>query len=421
MRYRALGALALTLTALACVASVASADIVDLSNGVRLPKKKSIETPWNEYPSDAELRASGRNNLKLAYDECVLGSQRIDAAQIQGVYITTALANVHFVSGVQNGIRGYWEEAAEAFRMAADDLEGAAKQEALYNRMLAVANTNKPAATLKAADELLASDPKTYYFGPAQEMRAKVFATNNQLAHALGALKLVGDAPKMNVRDKYSAAYMNIWLSIFIRAQEPAHFAQAEKAFEDLLNKLSLEQRHQLATAPRLKIMMSLAASIRSQGRREEAKKMFEEVLAKTDKRTETSVLVGVYYGLGDVAFEEAAAKQEKIQDQPHLKEEVKQNLEVAVLHYLRVLLLYKDSAGQRELFGASRGAALVFSRLFDLSDEKDCESARRAYAFYVQAVGLQPRGEARRLLVREGKALKQRIDELCKEKEEAK
>ena len=139
MRYRALGALALTLAALAVAASVASADIVDLSNGVRLPKKRAIETPWGEYPTDAELRASGKNNLKLAYDECVLDTQRIDPAQIQKIYLTATHFDQHFTSGVQNGIRGYWEEAAEAFRMAAENLSGAGKQEALFNRMLAVA------------------------------------------------------------------------------------------------------------------------------------------------------------------------------------------------------------------------------------------------------------------------------------------
>jgi len=76
----------------------------------------------------------------------------------------------------------------------------------------------------------------------------------------------------------------------------------------------------------------------------------------------------------------------------------------------------YKDFAGQREMLGATQGIARVFATLFKLSGNKDCEKARKAYDYFRQAVQLQRGGEARRLLVREGMALKKRIDEACRE-----
>ncbi len=414
MRYHVPGATALILAALILTTSVASADIVDLSNGARLPKKSEIVTEWGQYPSDNDLKVSGKGNLKLAYDKLTIGSTPGDAAQVSSVYITDAVFNQNFAAAEQHAVRGYWEDAAQAYRMAADDLKGSAQQWALYKRMLAIANTNDPGATLKAADELLASDEKTYYFGPAQETRARVFATNGRLGQALGALKMVTDAKDMNVRDYFSAAYLREWLTKFIRAQSAENYADAEKAFRGLLTELERHPRRQLAAVPRLKIMMSLAASVRAQNRSEEASKIFEEILAGTDERTDKTVLAGVYYGLGDVAFEEAAVLQTRVKAEPNLKPQVKEKLETAALHYLRVILLYKAAAGQREVFGATQGVARAFSQLFKASEEKDCELARRGYDYYVQAVNMMPRGEARRLLVREGKALKARIDEIC-------
>ena len=164
---------------------------------------------------------------------------------------------------------------------------------------------------------------------------------------------------------------------------------------------------------------MSLGASVRALGRSDEAKTIYQQILKAATDTTDKTVLAGVYYGLGDVAFEEASALQARAKGAPELKKQVQGMLDQAALHYLRVLLLYKENADQREIFGATQGAARVFSTLFTITGETDCEAAGRAYDYYRQAVELQPQGEARRLLVREGKALKKRIDEVCKDEEE--
>lgn len=417
MRHRVLWALIPALSLVfGCWSTAASADIVDLTNGVRLPKR--VKTKWGKFPTEEELESSGTNNLKLTYEAFELGRTRGDAAQVARVYATAAFENVDFRLGERHGERGYWTEAVQAFVSAADDLSGVAKQVALHMRMLAAANTNDPALAMRAADEVLAADPKVYYYGPAQETRARIFAQAGRMREALTALKQVTDAPGMNVRDYFNAAYLSVWLTAYIRADSMQAFAKAETAFRDLLTELERNPRRQLADVPKQKIMMSLAACVRSQGRGNEAKQVFEEILGSVSELTDESVLVGVYYGLGDVAVEEAAELQKKAQANPQVRKKVRELLDAAALHYLRVILLYKDYAGQRELFGATRGVARVFSTLFTVDGEKDCETAKRSYDFYRQAVQLQPRGEARRLLVLEAKTHKARMDEVCSEKE---
>jgi len=417
MRYRGIGATILALAVLLAWIATAEADILDTSDGIRLPKKDEIKTPWGEFPRDEELKESGKNNLDLNYEEFDIGKVRGPAGQVARIYITEAITgNVEFQAAETHAERGFWMEASQAFRAAAESLSGLAKEVALYKCMVATANTNDPESTLRAADALLAANPKGYYFGPAQETRARAFATLGRMNDATAALQLVLEAPRMNVRDYFSAAYLKAWLTTYIGARSKEQFATAEKAFKDLLTELDRRPQKELATVPRLRILMSLAASIRNQGRSDEAKGMYQQILKAAGETTDASVLAGVYYGLGDVAFEEASALQSRAAGAPELKKQVRDMLDQAALHYLRVLLLYKDAADQREVYGATQGAARVFATIFTVSNEQDCEAASRAYDYYRQAVDMQPSGEMRRQLVREGRALKKRMDEVCKE-----
>ena len=64
MRARIFGAAAAA-ALLVLIAGPALADILDLTDGqkgFRLPKSRDIKSPWGEFPTDTELRASGRRN-----------------------------------------------------------------------------------------------------------------------------------------------------------------------------------------------------------------------------------------------------------------------------------------------------------------------------------------------------------------------
>ena len=170
-------------------------------------------------PPTPNSTASGRNNLKLSYDVFELGGVKGPAGQVANLYITTAITkSVEFASGEQNGVRGYWAEAAEAFKQAAENLSGVAKEVALYKAMLATANTGNAPATLRAADALLAADPKTYYFGPAQETRARVFAQAGRLGDAVGGTQ-GGHRRARHERPRLLQRRVpEHWLTKFIRA-----------------------------------------------------------------------------------------------------------------------------------------------------------------------------------------------------------
>ena len=79
-----------------------------------------------------------------------------------------------FRNGENQGQSGYWAEAADSFAEAAENLKGAAKQVAMYKRILCLAETRDLDATFNAAQQLLDAFPKTYYFAPVQIMRARI-------------------------------------------------------------------------------------------------------------------------------------------------------------------------------------------------------------------------------------------------------
>ncbi len=395
------------------LAPIARADILDLSDGkTRLPK--SVKSPWGTPPSDQELQDSGKRNLDLSYDSYKLSGASGDAAAVAAFWLTDTIANQRFNEGERNGQNAFWPEAAQAFGAASEELQGLAKEQALYKRMLSLANTGDQAATLKAADDLLAANPKTYYFGPAQETRARIFALRGKLADALAALKLVSDIQNMNVRDNFSAMYLATLLSKSLGADSPKKWAAAEDAYRSLLTDLVRAPHHELAEVPRFRILMSLGEALRNQNKADEAKKQYEQILDEASTATDKGVLAGVYTGLGDLAFTEASQLQANAAGSKTAHEKVRELLDQAALHYLRVTLLYKDFAQQRDLFGATRGVARVFNTVFKLTGEKDCDLAHRAYEFYRRAVDMLESGEEKRLLIKEGLALKQRIDEGC-------
>ncbi len=416
MRTRILGA-ALAALVIMLLAVPARCDVVDLTDGkakIRLPK--DVETPWGMVPTDAELRDSGTGNLKMAYDEASLGRQRFPAAQIVEIYLTAAYANTPFNNGENYGRSGYWNEAAEAFRQAATELEGASKQWALYKRMIATTSTGNDRAVLQAANDVLASDPKTYYFGPAQELRARLFAKNGQMKDAIATLQKVIDAEGMNVRDYFSAKYLQTWLTKSVPAMSANSadaWKEAVQAYDALLLELKNHRNSELASVPRFKMLMSKGEALRSLGQREPALKIFDEIIANANESTDKTVLAGVYYGLGDLVYDEATTMQAKSTSSTS-KEKVKALLDQAALHYLRVILLYGDYADSRDRFGATRGAARVFKDIFHLSGDKDCDAAHKSYKYYRDAVQMMDQGEEKRLLYNEALALKDQMNASC-------
>ncbi|MHC5010491.1 MAG: hypothetical protein ACYTG6_05995 [Planctomycetota bacterium] len=411
MIHRILGATIALGLALLLTPSPACADILDQTDGSRLPSDPDILTKWGEVPTDEDLEESRNLDLELAYDVVGIGRGRtIDAALVKEFWISDTRKNQDYNAGELYGERGYWVESADAFAAAAEELTGAAKQVALYKRMLALSYQGDPESTLAAADAVLVAFPKSYYLGPVQELRARIFASQGKTNEAVAALRQITSAEGMNARDYFNAEYMRLWLTRFISASTPQQFAVAERSFRDLLQEIERHPKRAHASEPKLKAQLSLAGSLRFQGKTEEALKLYQQILNASDEATDKALLAGVYYGLGDAAFERAA----NLQGEGGDKEQVKSLLETASLHYLRVVLLYGDFADMRDLYGATRGAARVFASLFQLTDDTDCDLARRAYDFYRRAVGLQERGEERRSLVREGKALKTRMDAAC-------
>jgi tetratricopeptide (TPR) repeat protein len=400
---------------LGLAAPSAGADIVLLKDGKAAPPKFKL-APGTE-PTEEELEESGRDNLELAYDAAKVGGTTVRPADVVKIWSTSALANEPFKTGMRNAASGFFDVAAGDFQSASEELKGAAaKQLALYNRLLCLANTNDLAGTLSAADDFLAAFPKTYYYGPVQQMRAKILANQNNMPESAAALKAVVDAPGMNARDRYECEVTRIFLTEYSKAgKDKAKYAAAEKSYRALVDAIERDRDKADAEAPRLKALVGVGKCLVFQGKPSDARKSFESVIAAPVAARDHTLLGAAYSGLGNVVFAEAQEAQSKAAGNEEQKKKARALLDDAALHYLRVAVHYKDAAEVADLYNAKLNLARVFATVFTLSGDKDCDLGRRAYTWFGQAVDMLPQGEERRQRVQEGKDLKQRLDQNCK------
>ena len=182
----------------------AHADIIVLRDGRVLPKKIKDLKP-GEYPSFQQLRDSGKGNATLTLNRVRLRSTEVSAGLVLDVFTTNAASNSDYNDALTLGASGDYEAAAHKFNLAAQDLEGADRQVALFKRMQAVRALGKPAAILKAADELIAADPQGYYVPEAHMLRARVHIARGKASDALGALNAITSTTGMNARDYFAA------------------------------------------------------------------------------------------------------------------------------------------------------------------------------------------------------------------------
>jgi tetratricopeptide (TPR) repeat protein len=338
------------------------------------------------------------------------GGKDYPAGQVALIYFNAAEGNEAFKDGDVRGSSRFWQEAAESYGQAAEELKGSARQAALYKQLLTLANLGDVDATLTAAEQFLTEYPKSFYFGPVQIKRALVYASKGRQDEAVAALKRVADAPGMNPRDLFEAEYLRIWLTKMVPARTKEQFADAEKEFRGLVEAIDKNPRGKAdASDQRVKAQARIAKTMLLQGKGTEARTLMDQTLTGLPKATERPALAAAYGSRGDAL--NLLAKQAM---EGGKRADAKTLAEQAVLDYLRVAIFYGDEADPSDLFNATQNAARVFRSLFNLSGDKDCELARWSYDCYVQAAGMLGAGEEKRTLVREGLSLKEAMDKAC-------
>jgi tetratricopeptide (TPR) repeat protein len=388
----------LVLTALAAVLvgsgiggglPIADADFIQTVDGKWYPATEP-PVPADEDPGDDLLVQYQDHRADATYETVKLAGPKgttKPAGQVVRV-VSSARATVpEFRQARTDAEGGFWPEAAEGFAAAAEAAQGFGKQEALWMRVLALANGEMVEEMNGAIDALLQAFPKSYFFGEAQILRARLAASQGKVADATKALEAVKSAPGMNLRDQFRAEFMRVFLTLDAQRKVDESLAGYQKLVE-WIDKADAT----VGETTRLKALVGIGNAHVTKGNPKDATAAF----MKATESKDPDVLAGAYAGLGDVAFGEAKA----LRDAKDL-EGAKKRLETAVQHYLRVTQFYRPNVQEQDaVLRALGNQAKAFTVLFDMA--RDLESGRRAFDSYKALYDALGDGPARKQVLRD-------------------
>ncbi|MDF1700020.1 MAG: hypothetical protein P1V36_02520 [Planctomycetota bacterium] len=386
-------------------AAPANADMARLRDGRWLPKNLHEDMGTADAPNDDMLRRSGRNNLDLSYDKVKVRGASESAGSIAGVWSTTAYANEFFRNGELQGQAGAWEEAADSFAQAAENLKGAAREIAMWKRVVVLAETGDLDLTFQATEELLTAFPKSFYFAQARDKRARILLAKGKAPAAKAELDQVIAAPGMNARDYFEAKLAKInFFSLIPAGADVKKIAAARSEYERMAQEIKGRSGARTEAAVQmLKASVGIGRCLVYEGQYDKALTTLTSVVNDKMSVLDRSLLARAYAGMGDAVF---AKVKTELKSGAVKKEElarVQEQLTTAAMHYLRTSKFYVEVAGD-DLFPATAGLARVWATQFDLGGDTDCALGKRAAKAFFAAHKLLPRGEKKRLFTSEAK-----------------
>ncbi len=412
--------LALTLAALGlalALAPAAQADAIRLRDGKWLPKQLNDLVPAGQEPDATVLEETrGSKITALGYDSVKLGTQDVPAAQVADVYVLECLENSDFQQGQTDGSAGFFAEAADSFARAANTLKGVARQVAINQRAVAVAQLNEIQALLPVIEQMTAEFPKAFYMPDLVMRKTRGLLANGDAEGAKSSLAALIGAPGLNKRALYAAELERVQLfEAGLAGKDKTRLAAAEQSYRSLLTRIEAESgaKDEVASA-RLRAQVGIGRMLVFQGDLPKAKPFLQQVIDAPATGGDAALLASAYTAFGDVMFSEASAKQASAGGNQAARKEAYDLLEGALLHYLRVTELYGESAERGDLYSARVNAARVFAALFTLTNDADCETARSAYRYYADAYRMLGAGAERNEVGKQAQELKARMDKAC-------
>jgi tetratricopeptide (TPR) repeat protein len=379
----------------------ALADLVQTSDGAWHGLPRDVKLAPGEEPGPEHVAASSDFKADATYETVKARGWTTSAGLVKQILASDQEGIAVFKEGMAQWNGNLPKDAAESFAAAAEEASGSmGKQQALFFRMLALADANEAPAALGAADELLAAFPNSYYFCDVQILRAKVAV--GDAAAVTKALEGVKSAAGMNARDVFRAEHMRISLTLELAKK----YDEARQAYEALIQQIDRGDKAQGAlTRHRAQVGVGNCLLRANPPQMAEAKAAFEKILATAD---DPDALAAAHAGLGDVAFSTARS----LQDQKKLPE-AKEQLTEATLHYLRVTLVYRDRVtDSTPVLTAYENMAKAFVALFDQSGGKDCTAAANAYSAYFDLHGMLGAGPEKNRIAREAREFNNRRKE---------
>ena len=396
-------------------AAPAHADMVRLRDGGWLPKKLAKDMADAQAPNDDMLRRSGKNNLDLGYDKVKVGGASVSAGDVAAVFSTAAFQNEYFRNGDLQAQAGAWIEAADSFAQAAENLKGSAREIAMWNRVLVLAETGDLDATLKATDELLTAFPKSFYYAQARDKRARIMLGKGKSADAKKELDQVVAAPGMNARDYFESKLAKInFFSLIPAGDDVGKIAAARKEYERAASEIKGRTGARTEAAVQLlKANVGIGRCLVYEGQYDKALSTLQAVVDDKMSVQDRSLLARAYAGMGDAVFAKVKAELKGGNVPKEELPRIQESLTDAALHYLRTSKFYVEAAGD-DRFPATAGLARVWATQFELGGEQDCDLGKRAAKTYYEAHRMLPRGERQRIFTREAKVFIDKHKRAC-------
>jgi tetratricopeptide (TPR) repeat protein len=333
------------------------------------PKDADPPIPWpdgTEEPSDDALNSTVDKRLDATWETVKGPGYSKPAGMVLKVRSSERTRNDEMRQGYVNLAGNAYVDAADNFEAAAAALTGLGKQEALYNRVLAYRYAGAVDKINPAIDELVAAFPSSYYYADVMILRARLAVLGNDVDGASKALAAVAGAKGMNPRDLLRAEHARIFLTLEAARKHEEALAAYTKLLADA-------DRVDAAMSGPVKEMALVGIGNCQYALRKAAPAA--DAYKKATESKDREVLAGAYTGLGDLAFGEAKAQR----DAGKLPE-AKAKLEEAVLHYLRVTILYAPDVDDTRI--VNRALANLFAAyraLFDMTGGKDPDLAQKA------------------------------------------
>lgn len=401
---------------LLCSTATARADVIKTRDGQWWPASIQGDMQGASAPSDNVLKKAARSDATLEYDTVKIGGKSFSAGEVVEVYGSDAFANEAYRNGDVQAQTQAWEEAAANFAIAAEELKGASKQIAMWNRVLCLAQSNNASKTFDAAQQLLEAFPKTWYFARVQDMRARVLLNGGKSKDAKAALAKVTNAPGMNARDYFEAKIASTqFFSLAAAGKDHDKLEAARREFQMIVNEIRGRTGAQKeADIQMLKATVAMGRCYVYMDGYDGALPLFKKVVGDPASLEDKALLAQAYTGMGDAVYGKIKAELAKGDVKEDQLPRINKQLTQAALHYLRVSTFYVESAGD-DLFPATVGLARVWATEFTINGETDCPMAKRATQYFITAHKMLGRGEQRRLLTREVKLFLAKREAACK------
>lgn len=309
-------------------------------------------------PAEGDFAASTieiveENVDKVSYRlEGIATLQSLDTSKVKALYHDPDSVPLELKKGKQALDRDDFAAAREAFAKVTSPLW--AKAEADWLAASSFLAEGNPGEAEQALAAFKAEHANSRFVPKATEARARALLQLNRVGDAKGEFTSLKSAKGIGEDAALEADYWLAWIDEQVAAakNDAAGIGAAQRAYEALVTKLSGKTQYESLLR---RCQVGRAACLIASGKAQDAKDALEKLAGETK---DARALAGIYNKLGMATLRSATAGDRAAQKK-------------ALLHYLRVVVLYADEPGAEEdCAEAMYQAGFLFRELKDVAPD---------------------------------------------------